>query len=134
MPLQRHLRASLLVAALPLLPACTQTAAPVANAPEAEETGIMAAIQDAQRTQARHKATSAVLGHASALDPTGLSGFAIDALEEQQERIEEEKYRRIDEEVEKAIAEGMALQARSEALEQKAGNTRPGTSRRKPNP
>ncbi len=75
-----------------------------------------------------------MLNHASGHDPTGLSGYAIDAIEEQQERIEEEKYRRIDEEVEKAIAEGMALQVRHEDLERQKSNSATKPPRRKTSP
>ena len=90
----------LVLAMLPLLAACTQTAPP-AMPQEAEGSGALAAIADAQQTQAKHRMTSAALNLASSFDPTGLSGYAVGAVEEAQQQIEDEKYRRIDEEVEK---------------------------------
>lgn len=107
-----------LVALLPLLTACNQTATPVANQGPVGS-GAIAAINDMQATQARHRMTSTAINFAGGLDPTGLSVLAIDRIEEEQARIEDEKSRRVDEEVEKALAEAEAFQAMSEKLERK---------------
>ena len=125
---------------LPVLGGCTQTAAPAmtptpgASAEIAErKSGILAAIADARQTEARHRMTSAGLNLATSFDPTGLSGYAVGAVEEAQQQIEDEKYRRIDQEVEKAIAEGLALQAQGEVLEsQETEGRHRKVSRRKP--
>ena len=128
-----------LVALLPLLTACTHTTSSPSAVPdmppEAGGSGILAAIADARQTEARHRMTSAGLSLASSFDPTGLSGYAVGAVEEAQQQIEDEKYRRIDEEVEKAIAEGLALQAQNkEMTDQGAETGRRRVSRRKPAP
>jgi hypothetical protein len=118
MPFQLSLFLALALGSLPFLSACNQTTAPAlpvtASANEAEESGVLAAIKDSQRTQARHRMNSVLMIQASAFDPTGLSGYAIDQIEQEQECIEAEKERRIDEEVDKALAETASLQAESE--------------------
>ncbi|MBM1170888.1 hypothetical protein [Microvirga arabica] len=129
-----------LLLVLPVLGGCTQTAAPAmpptpaASAEIAEPgSGVLAAIADAKRTEGRHRMTSAGLNLATSFDPTGLSGYAVGAVEEAQQQIEDEKYRRIDEEVEKAIAEGLALQAQNENPEsQGTEERRRKDARRKP--
>ena len=134
MALQHLTSFGLVLAALPLLAACNQTAAP-AMPPEAAGSGVLAAIADARQTEARHRMTSAGLNLASSFDPTGLSGFGVSAVEEAQQQIEDEKYRRIDEEVEKAIAEGLALQREIENAETQGTRAEDGkTLRRKPTP
>ena len=96
--------------------ACNQTAAPAVEASSTEESGVLgAAIKDAQRTEARHRANSKLMNIGAGFDPTGLSGYAIDQVEQQQERIEEEKQRRIDEELDKALAEAEAYQSAGRA-------------------
>jgi len=122
-----------ILAALPLLAACNQTAAPAAPAsdPEPVGSGLLAAIEDSRRTRAQHRLTSTVANHATGFDPTGLSGFALSAMEEEQARIEDEKDQRIEQELEKALAEAEALRAMNEGLErQKASSTRRPASRR----
>lgn len=118
MPFLHPIAIGFLAVSLALLAACTQTTVPD-SPPEPPSSGVFGAIADAQRTKARHRMTSTLLNRASGFDPTGLSGYAIDAIEQEQERIEEEKYRRIDEEVEKAIAEGEALQAEIDEQERR---------------
>src|SRR5918998_6906341 len=112
MPFQRLLVLSFALAALPLLAACNQTAAPAA--PGAIGSGAVAAITEAQSAQARHRVTSFVLNQAAGQDPTGLSGIGVNLIEDEQLRIEEENERRIDTEVAKALAEAEALQAQRE--------------------
>ncbi|MBB4041924.1 hypothetical protein GGR34_003607 [Microvirga flocculans] len=93
--------------------------------------GALAAIADMQETQARHRMTSTVLNQAASFDPTGLSGYAIGHIEAEQDRIEEEKSRRVDEEIEKALAEAEALQALNNDLERRKANTGSKPARRK---
>ncbi|WP_112663991.1 hypothetical protein [Microvirga flavescens] len=98
--------------------------------------GVLSAITDAQNTRVRHRATSFILNTASSFDPTGLSGHAVGLVEQVQDHIEEEQQQRIDAEVEKAIAEGMALQAKAQKENtepQKAARTDK-TARKKPTP
>lgn len=118
-------------AVLPVLAGCNQTAAPP---PGTIGSGAIVAINEAQATQARHRITSTVLNQAAGFDPTGLSGYAVDAIEDEQARIEEEQSRQIDDEVEKAVTEAEALLADSERLEQQKANAGGRTSRRKPTP
>jgi uncharacterized membrane protein YqiK len=126
---QRLLSLSLVPAALPLLAACNQTAAPAT--PGVIGSGAIAAITEAQSAQARHRVTSFVLNQAAGQDPTGLSGIGVQLIEEEQERIEEENERRIDIESAKALAEAEAWQAQSEMLErQKASGSRQSARRR----
>jgi hypothetical protein len=126
---QRIVILSLILAGLPLLAGCNQTAAPAT--PGVVGSGALAAIADAQSTQAGNRVTSFVLNQAAGQDPTGLSGHAVQFIEEEQERIEEEKFRRVDEEVAKALAEGEALQAQSELLERQQASTSRQPTRRK---
>jgi hypothetical protein len=114
-----------ILAALPLLTACNQTATPAAPAsdPEPVGSGLLAAIEDSHRTRARHRLTSAVANQAAGFDPTGLSGFALGAMEEEQARIEDEKHQRIEQELEKALAEAEALRAQGELLERQETDT-----------
>lgn len=123
---------ALILACLPLLAACNQTASP-AN-PGLVGSGALAAINDMQETRARHRVTSTVLNYAGAFDPTGLSGYAINHVEEQQSRIEDEKSQRVEEEVQKSLAEAEALQALSEDLERQKASASGKPSRRKATP
>jgi hypothetical protein len=119
---------------LSFLGACNQTAAPVANQ-GLVGSGAIAAINDLQATQARHRLTSTAINFAGGFDSTGMSVIAIDRIEEEQARIEDEKSRRVDEEVEKALAEAEALQALTENLERrKRVGSSSKTSRQKPTP
>jgi len=121
MAFQRRASCSLVLIAVPLLAACTQTAAPASDSGPVGS-GLLAAIEDSQQTRARHRLTSAVANQAAGFDPTGLSGFALGAMEEEQARIEDEKDQRIEQELDKALAEAEALRAMSEDLDsQKAG-------------
>ena len=126
---QRSVSLSLVLAALPLLAACNQTAAPAA--PGVIGSGAIAAITEAQTAQARHRVTSLVLNQAAGQDPTGLSGMGVQLIEDEQLRVEEENERRIDAEVTKALAEAEALQAQGEMSErQKASGSRQASRRR----
>ncbi len=125
---QRLLSLSLVLAALPLLAACNQTAA---LAPGVIGSGAVAAITEAQSAQVRHRVTSFVLNQAAGQDPTGLSGIGVNLIEDEQLRIEEENERKIDSEVAKALAEAEALQAQGEMSErQRASGSRQSTRRR----
>jgi uncharacterized membrane protein YqiK len=106
-------------------------AAPAVEA-EPEESGLLAAINDARRTQARHRLTSTLANHAAGFDPTGVSGWGISAMQEVQDRVEEEKQQKIDAELEKALAQGEAYRAQSEAMEGQRPGGRP--PQRKPTP
>jgi hypothetical protein len=129
MPFQRLLSLTFALAALPLLAACNQTAAPAA--PGVIGSGAVAAITEAQSAQARHRVTSFVLNQAAGQDPTGLSGIGVDLIEDEQLRIEEENERRVDSEVAKALAEAEALQAQNEMSERRqASGSRQPTRRR----
>ena len=129
MVFQRSVSLSLVLAALPLLAACNQTAAPAA--PGVIGSGAIAAITEAQTAQARHRVTSLVLNQAAGQDPTGLSGMGVQLIEDEQLRVEEENERRIDAEVAKALAEAEALQAQGEMSErQKASGSRQASRRR----
>jgi hypothetical protein len=129
MPFQHLLSLTFALAALPLLAACNQTAAPAA--PGVIGSGAVAAITEAQSAQARHRVTSFVLNQAAGQDPTGLSGIGVDLIEDEQLRIEEENERRVDSEVAKALAEAEALQAQNEMSErQRASGSRQPTRRR----
>ena len=126
---QRSVSLSLVLAALPLLATCNQTAAPAA--PGVIGSGAIAAITEAQSAQARHRVTSLVLNQAAGQDPTGLSGMGVQLIEDEQLRVEEENERRIDAEVAKALAEAEALQAQGEMSErQKASGSRQASRRR----
>jgi len=128
MPSRRHLGLSLSFAVLPVLAGCNQTAAPP---PGTIGSGAIAAITEAQATQARHRVTSLVLNQAAGQGPTGLSGIGVQLIEDEQLRVEEENERRIDREVAKALAEAEALQAQSEMSEkQQASGSRQPTRRR----
>lgn len=127
MPFQRLLTLSFALAALPLLAACNQTAAPAT--PGVIGSGAVAAITEAQSAQARHRVTSFVLNQAAGQDPTGLSGIGVNLIEDEQLRIEEENERRIDTEVAKALAEAEALQAQSERRQNTIERTAPRRNR-----
>ena len=129
MPFQRSLSLSFALAAMSLLAACNQTAAPAA--PGVIGSGAVAAITEAQSAQVRHRVTSFVLNQAAGQDPTGLSGIGVNLIEDEQLRIEEDNERRIDSEVAKALAEAEALQAQGEMSErQRASGSRQPTRRR----
>ena len=132
MPLRKHALLSITLAMLPLLTACNQTVPPE---PGVIGSGALAAINEAQATQVRHRVTSFALNQAASFDPTGLSGYGVAAIEEEQARIEEEQSRRIDEESAKALAQADAAAAETERLErQKASAARRTIPSRKPNP
>jgi hypothetical protein len=93
--------------------ACTQTA-PADGGPG---TGVLSAIGEAESARTRHAVTSTALNHAASFDPTGLSGYLIDPIEDEQMRIEDENERRVDEQVARTIAQAEAMQALSQKLE-----------------
>lgn len=108
------------LAVCPLVGACTQTA----PANGGLGTGVLSAIGEAESARTRHAVTSAALNHAASFDPTGLSGYVINPIEDAQMRIEEENERRVDEQVARTIAQAEAMQALSQNLErQKAAGT-----------
>jgi len=132
----RFVLIGLVSALLPVMGACNQTAAPAAPAsdPAPVGSGLLAAIEDSHQTRARHRLTSAVANQAAGFDPTGLSGFAISAMEEEQARIEDEKDQRIEEELERALAEAEALRAQSGGLERQKVGASGKPAPRKPTP
>jgi hypothetical protein len=132
MPFRHLVPLSLVLAALQLLAACNQTAAP--TAPGVIGSGAIAAITEAQSAQARHRVTSLVLNQAAGQDPTGLSGIGVQLIEDEQLRVEEENERRIDAEVAKALAEAEALQAQNEKPGQGERTSERATARRKRTP
>jgi hypothetical protein len=132
MPFRHLVPLSLVLAALPLLAACNQTAAPAS--PGVIGSGAIAAITEAQSAQARHRVTSLVLNQAAGQDPTGLSGIGVQLIEDEQLRVEEENERRIDAEVAKALAEAEALQAQNEKPGQGERTSERATARRKRTP
>jgi hypothetical protein len=148
MAFQRLLTIGSLLAALPLLAACNQTAAPDAipaaavpgAAPSATPgvvgSGAIAAIMDYQETQARQSLTSTVANTASAFDPTHLSAYGIKAMNEEHARIERQKGKRMLQEIDKVVKEAEALGALHESMERQkaAGGSGRSTSRWKTTP
>ena len=116
-----------LLAALPLLPACNQTtasppavesgvvAADPAVASDSMGSGVRTALADAQATRERQSSQATALGVMSFFDPIGVTDLAEPIMKAQHQRELDEKYRRVDEEVQKTIAEAEEIKARSQA-------------------
>ena len=124
-----------LLAVLPLLAACNQTtanptvepgvvAADPAGASDTMGSGVRAALADAQATRERQSSQETAMGVLSFFDPIGVTDLAEPIMKVQHQRELDEKYRRVDEEVQKTIAEAEAIKA------QHASGTRSGTRRR----
>src|SRR3712207_3273611 len=102
-----------LCAALLMIAACNQTAGPEAGAavntpPPAGSTqsaGALAALAEAEQTRAAHKAQSTALDVLSIFDPIGVTDLAKPVMEAEQQRVLDEKYRRVEEEIQKTVAE-----------------------------
>jgi hypothetical protein len=141
MAFQRLLTIGSLLATLPLLTACNQTAAPevppatagvAGPTPGLPGSSAVAAIMDYQQTQARQNLTSTVANTASAFDPTHLSAYGIKAMNEEHARIEREKGERMLQEIDKVVQEAEALGALHKSMErQKAASSAGRTSQRR---
>ncbi len=98
------------------LAACNQTAGP-AMTPLSVPTGpggaARVALADAERTRAAQQAQLAAYDVVTILDPTGLSEVARPLIELEHQRVLDEKYRRVGEEVERAVAEAEAARDRT---------------------
>ena len=144
MAFQRLLTIGSLLAALPPLAACNQTAAPEAppvttgvsgpaSAPNQPGSSAIAAIMDMQQTRAQHSLTATMANHAASLDRTGMSAYATKAMYEEQAQVEQQKMQRMITEFDKLVEEAEALAALSESMErQKAASSagRPSSRRR----
>jgi hypothetical protein len=71
------------------------------------------ALADAERTRAAQQAQLAAYDVVTILDPTGLSEVARPLIELEHQRVLDEKYRRVGEEVERAVAEAEAARDRT---------------------
>jgi hypothetical protein len=107
------------LAVLPLLAACNQmTASPPAGPvthPDAMGSGVRAALADAQATRERHSSQATAMNVMSIFDPIGVTDIAEPIMQAEQQRELDEKYRRVDEEVQRTIAEAEAIKARNAA-------------------
>ncbi|MBM6580284.1 hypothetical protein ILT44_08830 [Microvirga sp. BT689] len=130
---QRFALIGLVSTLLPVVSACNQTAAP-SQSPGLVGSGALAAINDMQETRARHRLTSTIANQAAGFDPTGLSGYALNYMDNERARIEDEKAQKVEEEVQKSLAEAEALQALSEDLERQRGSVSSRSPRRRATP
>jgi hypothetical protein len=142
MAFQRLLTIGSLLAVLPLLAACNQTAAPevppatagvAGPTPGLPGSSAIAAILDVQQTQAQHSLTATMANHAASFDRTGMSAYATKAMYEEQARVQGQKMQRMISEFDKLVEEVEALAALSESMErQKAASSagRPSSRRR----
>ena len=73
--------------------------------------GVRAALAEAQATRERQNSQATAMGFASFFDPIGITDLAEPAMKAQHQRELDEKYRRVDEEVQKTIAEAEAIKA-----------------------
>jgi hypothetical protein len=106
-----------LIAALPLLAACTQTTAPETPPidPALMSSDALAALEDVKRTRERHNEEATNMAVLSFFDPIGITALARPAMEADQRRELDEKYRRVEEEMRKTIEEAEAVKARDKA-------------------
>ena len=108
-----------LLAVLPLLAACNQTTAspPAAPAVDANAmgSGVHAALADVQATRERHDSQATGMAVMSFFDPIGITDLAEPAMEAEHRRELDEKYRRVEEEVRKTVAEAEAIKAQNQA-------------------
>jgi hypothetical protein len=106
------------LAVLPFLAACNQTAAPPA-APTLDAStvgpGAMAALEDVERTREKHNSQATGMAVMSFFDPIGITDIAQPAMEAEHRREMDEKYRRVEEELRKTVAETEALKAQAQA-------------------
>nr|WP_183454572.1 hypothetical protein [Microvirga lupini]MBB3021592.1 hypothetical protein [Microvirga lupini] len=106
------------LAVLPFLAACNQTASSPATPPLDAATvgpGAMAALDDVERTREKHKSEAAGMAVMSFFDPIGITDIAEPAMEAEHQREMDEKYRRVEEELRKTVAETEALKAQAQA-------------------
>ena len=117
------------IAVLPLLAACTQTTAspPATPAidPNSMSSGVQAALADAQATRERQNSQATGMAVMSFFDPIGITDIAEPIMEAEHRRELDEKYRRVEEEVRKTVAEAEAIKAQNQA-----GATRSKTRKR----
>jgi hypothetical protein len=106
------------LAVLPLLAACTQTAdSPAAPAidPALLGSDARAALEDVERTRERHNEQATNMAVLSFFDPIGITALAKPAMEADQRREMDEKYKRVEEELRKTIEEAEAVKAQAKA-------------------
>lgn len=107
------------LAVLPLLAACNQTTASPPAAPAVDPatmgSGVHAALADAQATRERQNSQATGMAVMSFFDPIGITDVAEPIMEAEHRRELDEKYRRVEEEVRKTVAEAEAIKARNQA-------------------
>jgi hypothetical protein len=106
------------LAVLPLLAACTQTAdSPAAPAidPSLLSSDARAALEDVERTRERHNEQATNMAVLSFFDPIGITALAKPAMEADQRREMDEKYKRVEAELRKTIEEAEAVKAQAKA-------------------
>jgi hypothetical protein len=117
------------LAALPLLTACNQTTASPPAAPAVDPntmgSGVHAALADAQATRERHDAQATGMAVMSFFDPIGVTDLAEPAMKAEHRRELDEKYRRVEEEVRKTVAEAEAIKAQNQARETRPRGRKP---------
>jgi hypothetical protein len=102
----------------PFLAGCTQTTATAATPvldPATVGPGAMAALEDAERTREKQKSEATGMAVMSFFDPIGITDIAQPAMEAEHRREMDEKYRRVEEELRKTVAETEALKAQAQA-------------------
>ncbi|WP_230533817.1 hypothetical protein [Microvirga roseola] len=108
-----------LLAVLPLLAGCTQTTNSPPATPAVDPAVVgpraLAALEEVERTRARHREQATNIAVLSFFDPTGISALAKPAMEAEQRRELDEKYKRVEEELRKTIEEAEALKAQNKA-------------------
>jgi hypothetical protein len=107
------------LAVLPLLAACNQTtvsppAAPAVD-PNTMGSGVHAALADVQATRERQDAQASGMAVMSFFDPIGITDIAEPIMAAEHRRELDEKYRRVEEEALKTVAEAEAVKAQSQA-------------------
>jgi len=87
--------------------------------------GVQAALADAQATRERQNSQATGMAVMSFFDPIGVTDIAEPIMEAEHRRELDEKYRRVEEEVRKTVAEAEAIKAQNQA-----GATRSKTRKR----
>ena len=107
------------LAVLPLLVACNQTTAFSPTTPPVDPNGmgssVRAALADAQATRERQNSQATGMAVMSFFDPVGITDIAEPIMEAEHRRELDEKYRRVEEEVRKTVAEAEAIKAQNQA-------------------
>lgn|GEM_PF-6612696 len=102
---------------LPFLAGCNQTAASPPAAPvdrNALGSDVHVALADVQATREKHDAQATSMAVMSFFDPIGITDLAEPAIEAEHRRELDEKYRRVEEEVRKTVAEAEAIKAQNQ--------------------